>query len=94
MSVNGKTASLFRSGRNQALRIPREFEFPGTSARIRRLPNGNLDIEPVTEAGLLAASKDEPPLPRCRIRWIPSTSFLSRRRTYNRAIPARHQHHL
>lgn len=61
--MDGKTASLFRNGRNQALRIPREFELPGTSARIRRLPNGNLEIEPVTQSGLLAAFKDEPPLP-------------------------------
>jgi antitoxin VapB len=61
--MDGKTASLFRSGRNQALRIPRGFELPGTSARIRRLPNGNLEIEPLGETGLLAAFKDEPPLP-------------------------------
>ncbi|MBY0253878.1 antitoxin [Methylobacterium radiotolerans] len=61
--MDGKTASLFRNGRNQALRIPREYELPGTSARIRRLPNGNLEIEPVAETGLLAAFKDELPLP-------------------------------
>lgn len=61
--MDGKTASLFRNGRNQALRIPREFELPGTSARIRKLPNGNLEIEPLGDIGLLAAFKDEPPLP-------------------------------
>ncbi|AYO82897.1 MULTISPECIES: antitoxin [Methylobacterium] len=58
-----KTASLFRNGRSQALRIPREFELPGSSVSIRRLPNGHLEISPLGETGLLAAFKDEPPLP-------------------------------
>lgn len=61
--MKGKTARLFRNGSNQALRIRREFELPSTSARIRKPPNGNLEIEPVAETGLLAAFKDEPPLP-------------------------------
>ncbi|MBE7204512.1 MAG: AbrB/MazE/SpoVT family DNA-binding domain-containing protein [Parafilimonas terrae] len=61
--MDAKTASLFRNGRNQALRIPRGFELPGTRARIRRLPNGNLEIEALDETGLLAAFRDAPPLP-------------------------------
>ena len=37
---------LFRNGRNQALRIPREFELPGDEAILRQ--DGNrLVIEPV-----------------------------------------------
>lgn len=45
--------SLFRNGRNQALRIPREFELPAGKAIVRK--DGNkLIIEPVRTAGLLA----------------------------------------
>ena len=44
---------LFRNGRNQALRIPKEFELEGNEAIIRR--DGNrLIIEPVKKTGLLA----------------------------------------
>ncbi len=35
---------LFRNGRNQAVRIPREFELPGEDA-IMRKENGRLIIE-------------------------------------------------
>ena len=43
---------LFRNGRNQALRIPREFELKGKEATIHK--DGNrLIIEPVTPGGLL-----------------------------------------
>lgn len=31
-----RTVRLFRNGRNQAVRIPREFELPGTEAVMRR----------------------------------------------------------
>lgn len=37
---------LFRNGRNQAVRIPREFELPGEEAIIRQEGN-RLVIEPV-----------------------------------------------
>jgi len=37
---------LFRNGRNQALRIPREFELPGNEAVLRR-DGDRLVIEPV-----------------------------------------------
>ena len=36
---------LFRNGRNQAVRIPREFELPGNEATIRK-EDGKLIIEP------------------------------------------------
>jgi len=39
-------ARLFRNGRNQAVRIPREFELPGTEVVIRR-EGDYLIIEPV-----------------------------------------------
>ena len=38
--------SLFRNGRSQAVRIPKEFELPGKEATIRREGN-RLVIEPV-----------------------------------------------
>ena len=44
---------LFMNGRNQAVRIPREFELPGNDAIMRK--DGNkLIIEPVPPRSLLA----------------------------------------
>ncbi|PIV88202.1 MAG: AbrB/MazE/SpoVT family DNA-binding domain-containing protein [Hydrogenophilales bacterium CG17_big_fil_post_rev_8_21_14_2_50_63_12] len=43
---------LFRNGRNQALRIPREFELPGDQAIIRR-QGDQLIIEPIKTRPLL-----------------------------------------
>jgi len=45
-------ASLFRNGRNQALRIPKEFELDGEKAIIRK-EGDKLIIEPVKKDGLL-----------------------------------------
>ena len=44
---------LFRNGRNQAVRIPVEFELPGDAALMRR-EGDRLIIEPVRRRGLLA----------------------------------------
>ena len=44
---------LFRNGRNQALRIPREFELEGDEAIIRR-EGDRLILEPIRKGGLLA----------------------------------------
>ena len=35
-------AKLFRNGRSQAVRLPREFRFEGTEVRVRRVPEGVL----------------------------------------------------
>ena len=43
---------LFRNNRNQAIRIPVEFELPGDHVIIRK-DGDRLIIEPVREAGLL-----------------------------------------
>jgi len=40
-----RTASLFRNGRNQAIRIPKEFEFEGTEVTVRK-EGTRLIIEP------------------------------------------------
>jgi antitoxin VapB len=44
---------LFRNGRNQAIRIPREFELPGKDA-IMRKEGERLIIEPAKPKSLLA----------------------------------------
>ena len=44
--------SLLRNGRNQALRIPKEFELDGEKAIIRK-EGDKLIIEPVKKDGLL-----------------------------------------
>jgi antitoxin VapB len=43
---------LFRNGRNQAIRIPREFELPGEEAILRRESSGRLILEPVRPMNL------------------------------------------
>lgn len=47
-----RRVSLFRNGRNQAVRIPREFELPGSEATIRK-EGDRLVIEPATPTSLL-----------------------------------------
>jgi antitoxin VapB len=47
-----RQVSLFRNGRNQAIRIPREFELKGDKAIIHKEGN-RLIIEPLHRAGLL-----------------------------------------
>ena len=44
---------LFRNGRNQAVRIPREFELPGTEAVLRK-EGERLVIEPAQPESLLS----------------------------------------
>ena len=52
---------LFRNGRNQALRIPREFELEGEEAIIRK-EGDRLIVEPVRMGGLLALLDSLQPL--------------------------------
>ncbi|MEZ5534611.1 MAG: AbrB/MazE/SpoVT family DNA-binding domain-containing protein [Thiolinea sp.] len=52
---------LFRNGRNQAIRIPREFELPGEEAILRR-EGGKLIIEAVPVTPLLSFLKTCEPL--------------------------------
>jgi antitoxin VapB len=40
------TARLFRNGRSQAVRLPREFRFEGERVRVRRVGRGVL-VEPI-----------------------------------------------
>jgi antitoxin VapB len=64
-----RRVKLFRNGRNQAVRIPREFEIPGEDAIIRK-EGERLILEPAPPQSLLAllatlAPLDEefPPIP-------------------------------
>jgi antitoxin VapB len=45
-SAEIKTAKLFKSGRSQAVRLPKEFRFEGTEVRVRREGNAVV-LEPV-----------------------------------------------
>ncbi|MBZ5688711.1 MAG: AbrB/MazE/SpoVT family DNA-binding domain-containing protein [Acidobacteriia bacterium] len=53
---------VFRNGRNRAVRIPREFEFPGEDAVIRK-EGTRLIIEPAPPKSLLAVLKTLKQLP-------------------------------
>lgn len=55
-------AHIFRNGRNQAIRIPKEFELPGKEVIIHK-EGSCLIIEPIEKINNLAALLDN---------WIPS----------------------
>lgn len=58
---NGRHVKIFRNGRNQAVRIPREFELPGDEA-IMRKEGERLIIEPRAARSLLTLLKALSPL--------------------------------
>jgi len=67
--ISERHVKLFQNGRNQAVRIPREFELPGEDAIMRR-EGERLIMEPAPPKSLLAllatlAPLDEefPPIP-------------------------------
>jgi antitoxin VapB len=51
MIMSERHVRLFRNGRNQAIRIPREFELPGEEAIIRK-EGPRLVIEPARRKSL------------------------------------------
>lgn len=53
MIESERRVRLFRNGRNQALRIPREFELEGDEAIVRK-EGDRLIVEPVRKGRLLA----------------------------------------
>ena len=64
-----RPVKLFKNGRNQAVRIPREFELPGEDAIMRKEGN-RLIIEPAGPKSLLAVlatlaplAEEFPPIP-------------------------------
>ena len=44
---------LFKNGRSQAVRIPREFELPGNEAILRRDKSGRLILQPLPRRKLV-----------------------------------------
>jgi antitoxin VapB len=76
---NTGVAKLFRNGRSQAVRLPREFRFEGNQVRVRRLADGVLlepiiadtsqwfaELDRVREGSIFGKNKDrkQPPTPR------------------------------
>lgn len=60
--MNSRTTKLFKNGSNQAVRIPKEFEFDSTEVRLHR-EGGRLVIEPVyPRVGLVALLASWQPL--------------------------------
>jgi len=64
-----RRVKLFKNGRNQAVRIPREFELPGKEAILRK-EGERLVLEPAPRKSLLAVlaklkplREDFPPIP-------------------------------
>ena len=51
--ANRRTVRLFRNGRSQAVRIPKEWEFEGEEVDIRQLPDGKLMLTAAQTAGLV-----------------------------------------
>jgi antitoxin VapB len=66
MAVEAQTrrVRLFKNGRNQAVRIPREFELPGEEALMHKDASGRLIIEPAPRKGLVALLSSWTPLPK------------------------------
>lgn len=58
---NAREVKLFRNGRNQAVRIPREFEMPGDKAVIRK-DGDQLILESAERKSLLAVLAGMSPL--------------------------------
>jgi len=47
MMPKTKVAKLFKNGRSQAVRLPKEFRFTGNSVRVRKVAGGVL-LEPMS----------------------------------------------
>jgi antitoxin VapB len=77
-TTQSRSVRIFRNGRSQAIRIPREFALPGNEATISRDRKGRLIVEaakkptltelldswePLSDADALPAIKDYPPEP-------------------------------
>ena len=60
-NIREQNVKLFRNGRNQAVRIPREFELPGNDAIMRR-EGERLIIEAAPPRSLLAVLEKLEPI--------------------------------
>jgi antitoxin VapB len=72
------TAKLFQTGRSQAVRLPKEFRFPGKEVRIRRFGTGVL-LEPMSvdmrEVFAAIDAIDAPPFPDREQPSMPERDF-------------------
>ena len=59
--TNERRVRLFKNGRNQAIRIPREFELPGEEAILRK-EGDRLILEPAMPVSLIAVLDTLEPL--------------------------------
>lgn len=59
--MTDRHVKLFRNGRNQALRIPRDLELPGDDAILRKEGN-RLIVEPTPPRSLLALLRTLSPI--------------------------------
>jgi antitoxin VapB len=59
--MDGRRVKLFRNGRNQAVRIPVEFELPGDEAILSR-EGDHLVLQPTRKRGLLGLLATMQPL--------------------------------
>jgi antitoxin VapB len=57
-----RSVRLFRNGRSQAIRIPREFALPGTEATITRDRKGRLIVEAANPKSLVELLRSWGPL--------------------------------
>jgi len=64
MAVETQTrrVRLFKNGRNQAVRIPREFELPGDEAILSKDADGRLILEPSQPKDIFALLASWEPL--------------------------------
>ncbi|HEY4115168.1 MAG TPA: type II toxin-antitoxin system VapB family antitoxin [Rhizomicrobium sp.] len=78
-SADIKTAKLFKSGRSQAVRLPKEFRFEGTEVRVRRDGQAVVlepvkppkrdwkafwaDIDRLVQGKFMEDGRDQPPMP-------------------------------
>jgi antitoxin VapB len=78
--VSTNIAKLFRNGRSQAVRLPREFRFEGDEVRVRKLNNGVLleplitdparwfaELDRLASGGFMRKGRNQPPTPRREI---------------------------
>jgi antitoxin VapB len=61
MSASERHVRIFRNGRNQAIRIPRQFELEGDEALIHK-EGDRLIVEPIRKGRLLALLASLEPL--------------------------------
>jgi len=63
LETKTRRVRLFKNGRNQAVRIPREFELPGEEALMHKDANGRLVLEPSRPKDIFALLASWGPIP-------------------------------